>query len=213
MFLSKRRTEIERTEYLANGLTPEKAKKNRSRWVKIFDLCSSVIAAMVIIFIVFTFICRPTSVIGDSMVPTLQNGDWLITTRKSEYKYGDIIISTQPNVHNEPLVKRVIATGGQTVDINFTSGQVFVDGKELNEPYINDLTHTSFDIAFPVEVPEGMLFVMGDNRNRSSDSRNSGVGFIDTRYILGKARTRILPFGSFDIYENFTESDDTNGAK
>ena len=208
MQLSKRRVKIERTEYLANGLTPEQAKKNRIRWLKIFDLCSSVIAAMVIIFFVFTFLCRPTSVVGDSMLDTLRNGDWLITTRQTEYKYGDIIIDTQPNIHDEPLVKRVIATEGQRVDINFVSGQVFVDGKELDEPYIKELTHTSFDVTFPVEVPEGCVFVMGDNRNRSSDSRDSGVGFIDTRYILGKAQIRILPFGEFGIYDNFNKGED-----
>lgn len=207
MSLSKRRIKIERTEYLANGLTPEQAKKNRIRWLKIFDLCSSVIAAMVIIFIIFTFLCRPTSVVGESMLPTLQNGDWLITTRQSEYEYGDIVVITQPNVHNEPLIKRVIATEGQVIDINFTSGQVMVNGKELDEPYIRELTHLSFDVIFPVEVPKGCVFVMGDNRNFSSDSRESGVGFIDTRYILGKAKIRVLPFGKFSIYNNFTEGD------
>ena len=207
MSLSKRRIKIERTEYLANGMTPEQAKKNRIRWLKIFDLCSSVIAAMVIIFIIFTFLCRPTSVVGESMLPTLQNGDWLITTRQSEYEYGDIVVITQPNVHNEPLIKRVIATEGQVIDINFTSGQVMVNGKELDEPYIRELTHLSSDVIFPVEVPKGCVFVMGDNRNRSSDSRGSGVGFIDTRYILGKAKIRVLPFGKFSIYNNFTEGD------
>lgn len=207
MLLSKRRIKIERTEYLANGLTPEQAKKNKIRWIKIFDLCSSIIAAMVIIFVLFTFVCRPTSVIGDSMLPTLQNGNWLVTTRKANYEYGDIVIITQPNIHNEPLIKRVIATEGQSIDINFTSGQVFVDGKELDEPYINEITHSSSDVVFPVKVPDGCVFVMGDNRNRSSDSRGSGVGFIDTRYILGKAQFRVLPFGAFDIYDNFTEGE------
>jgi len=207
MSLSNRTVQIERTEYLANGMTSEQAKKNKAKWIKIFDLCGSVIAAMVIIFLIFTFVCRPTSVVGSSMESTLQNGDWLITTRQSEYKYGDIVIVTQPNVHNEPLIKRVIATEGQTIDINFTSGQVMVDGKELDEPYIKELTHTSYDVQFPLVVEEGKVFVMGDNRNHSSDSRDSGVGQIDTRYILGKARFRILPFGQFDIYSNFTEGD------
>lgn len=207
MSLSNRKIKIERTEYLANGMTPEQAKKNKSRWIRVFDLCGSVIAAMVIIFVIFTFICRPTSVVGGSMESTLQNGDWLITTRQSEYEYGDIVIITQPNVHNEPLIKRVIATEGQTIDINFTSGQVMVDGKEIEEPYIKELTHTSYDVKFPLVVEEGKVFVMGDNRNHSSDSRDSGVGQIDTRYILGKAKFRILPFGSFNIYSNFTEGD------
>ena len=207
MFLSKRRVQLERTEHPADGLTPEQAKKNRLRWLRIFDLCGSVATAIIIIFVVFTFICRPTSVVGDSMVPTLHNGDWLITMPKSEYVYGDIVVVTQPNVHNEPRIKRVIATEGQTVDINFASGQVFVNGVELNEPYINEETHTSSDVTFPLIVPEGKVFVMGDNRNRSSDSRSSGVGFIDTRYILGKAQLRVLPFGEFDIYENFNSGE------
>lgn len=207
MFLSKRNVQLERTEYLADGLTPEQAKKQRAKWLRIFDLCSSIATAIIIIFVVFTFICRPTSVVGTSMVPTLQNGDWLITMPKSEYVYGDIVVVTQPNIHNEPLIKRVIATEGQTIDINFTSGQVFVNGKELKETYVNDLTKTSSDVTFPLTVPEGKVFVMGDNRNHSSDSRTSGVGFIDTRYILGKAEFRILPFGEFDIYENFNQGD------
>lgn len=203
MSLAKRRTVEERVEYLSNGMTPEQAKKNRIKWLRIFDLAGSVATAMVIIFVVFTFVCRPTSVVGSSMLPTLSAGDWLITVPKSEYKYGDIVIVTQPNVFNEPLVKRIIATEKQTVDINFVTGQVFVDGVELDEPYIAELTAKASDVTFPVQVPEGCVFVMGDNRNHSSDSRSSGVGFIDTRYILGKAQFRILPFGSTDIYENF----------
>ncbi len=203
MLLSKRRVQLERTEYLSDGMTPEQAKKHRTKWLRVFDLSSSIATAIIIIFVVFTFICRPTSVVGTSMVPTLQNGDWLITMPKSDYEYGDIVVVTQPNIHNEPLIKRVIATEGQTVDINFTSGQVFINGVELNEPYINELTRTSSDVTFPIVVPDGKVFVMGDNRNHSSDSRTSGVGFIDTRYILGKAQLRILPFGEFDIYENF----------
>lgn len=208
MSLSKRRIKIERAEYLAGGSNSDKARKNRIKWIRIFDLCSSVIAAMVIIFVIFTFICRPTSVVGQSMEPTLHNGDWLITTREQEYKYGDIVIITQPNVHNEPLVKRVIATEGQWIDINFTSGQVFVDGVELDEPYIKELTKTSYDVTFPLQVGKGKVFVMGDNRNHSSDSRGSGVGQIDTRYILGKAQLRILPFGEFDIYRDFPKGDE-----
>lgn len=203
MFLNKRQIQIERTEYLSDGLTPEQAKKNKSRWLKIFDLCSSLATAIVIIFVVFTFICRPTSVVGTSMLPTLQNGDWLITMPKTEYVYGDIVVVTQPNVHNEPLIKRVIATEGQKIDINFTSGQVMINNETIDEPYIADLTKTASDVTFPLVVPEGKVFVMGDNRNHSSDSRSSGVGFIDTRYILGKAQFRIMPFGDFDIYDNF----------
>lgn len=205
MLLSRRKAREDWNEYLKNGMTPEQAKKEHSRWVKIYDLGGSIVTALLLIFIIFTFVCRPASVVGSSMEPTLKEGDWLLTVPKSEYAYGDIVIITQPNKFNEPIVKRIIATEGQTVDINFVSGQVFVDGVELDEPYIAELTRRSGDVTFPLTVPDGKVFVMGDNRMHSSDSRTTDIGFIDTRYILGKATVRVLPFGndSFDIYENF----------
>ncbi len=207
MLLSKRSIQEDWHEYLKNGMTPEQAKKERTRWIKIYDLFGSVVTALVLIFIVFTFVCRPASVVGTSMVPTLQDGDWLVTMPRSEYNYGDIVIITQPNVFNEPIVKRIIATEGQTVDINFVSGQVFVDGQELDEPYIAELTKRSADVTFPLIVPEGKVFVMGDNRMHSTDSRSTDIGFIDTRYILGRAMFRVLPFGSMNIYDNFQQSE------
>lgn len=207
MLLSNRRTTEEWIEYFPDGLTPEQAKKKDNTWSKIFDMVSSVTTAIVIIFILFTFICRPTSVVGTSMIPTLNNGDWLLTMARSEYKTGDIVIITQPNIFNEPIVKRIIATEGQKVDINFVSGQVFVDDEELDEPYIYELTHRRGDQTFPLIVPEGCVFVMGDNRNGSTDSRRSDIGFIDTRYILGKAMFRLLPFGDFGIYDYESNGD------
>ena len=170
MLLSRRNVKEGWNEYLEKGKTPEQAKKERSRWIKIYDLLSSVTTALVLVFIIFTFVCRPTSVVGSSMVPTLQDGDWLLTIPKSEYNYGDIVIITQPNAFNEPIVKRIIATEGQTVDINFVSGQVFIDNQEIKEPYINELTRRSGDVTFPLVVPKGKVFVMGDNRMHSTDS-------------------------------------------
>lgn len=201
MLLSERRTTEEWIEYFPDNLTPEQAEKSNRKWSKIYDLVSSVTTAIVIIFILFTFVCRPSSVAGTSMIPTLNNGDWLITMPKSEYESGDIVVITQPNIFNEPLIKRIIATEGQKVDINFVSGQVFVDDVEIDEPYIYELTHKRGDQTFPLIVPEGCVFVMGDNRNGSTDSRWSDIGFIDTRYVLGKATFRILPFGDFGIYD------------
>jgi signal peptidase I len=110
--------------------------------------------------------------------------------------------------NGEPYIKRVIATEGQTVDINFISGQVFVDGKELHEPYILEATRESSDVVFPVTVPEGKVFVMGDNRNNSRDSRTSGVGFVDEKTILGKVKFRVLPFGEFNVYENLKQGEE-----
>lgn len=208
MLLSRRNIQENWNEYLENGMTPEQAKKERSRWIKIYDLIGSVVTALVLIFIVFTFVGRPASVVGTSMVPTLQDGDWLFVVPKQEYNYGDIVIITQPNAFNEPLVKRIIATEGQTVDINFVSGQVFIDSQEIDEPYINELTKRSGDVTFPLVVPKGKVFVMGDNRMHSTDSRSTDVGFIDTRYILGRAAVRGLPFGDMNIYDNFQQGEE-----
>lgn len=208
MLLSRRNIQENWNEYLENGMTPEQAKKERSRWIKIYDLIGSVVTALVLIFIVFTFVGRPASVVGTSMVPTLQDGDWLFVVPKQEYNYGDIVIITQPNAFNEPLVKRIIATEGQTVDINFVSGQVFIDSQEIDEPYINELTKRAGDVTFPLVVPKGKVFVMGDNRMHSTDSRSTDVGFIDTRYILGRAAVRVLPFGDMNIYDNFQQGEE-----
>lgn len=97
----------------------------------------------------------------------------------------------------EPIIKRVIATEGQTVDIDFDAGIVYVDGVALDEPYTNDYTYDREDFDEPVTVPENCIFVMGDNRNRSTDSRTEALGCVDTRYLLGKALFRITPFSKF----------------
>ena len=110
-----------------------------------------------------------------------------------------IYVITQPNSLHEPLIKRVIAVGGDTVDIDFVEGTVTVNGEVLSEPYINEATHRMSDVAFPITVPEGKVFVMGDNRNESLDSRSTTVGFIDTRYILGVAEFRFYPFGDWKL--------------
>ena len=98
---------------------------------------------------------------------------------------------------DKPIVKRVIATEGQTIDIDFASGRVSVDGRVLDEPYINDLTTRQFDMQFPQTVPKGCVFVMGDNRNHSSDSRVGSLGMVDKRYIIGRLVFRILPINQF----------------
>ncbi len=169
----------------------------------LYDFVSIVCSALIVIMIVFTFFVRFVGVVGDSMNPTLYENDWLLVRaiNTNGYEYGDIIISTQPNAFNEPIVKRVIATGGQTVDINFRTGDVFVDGKLLQEDYIAERTKVQQDVQFPVTVPEGCIFAMGDNRNDSTDSRSSAIGMIDERYIIGKVLFRILPFDQFTYFE------------
>ncbi len=114
---------------------------------------------------------------------------------------GDIVVVTKPNSENEPLIKRVIALEGQTVDIDFSKGIVYVDGEALDEPYVNTPTNLRYDVKFPITVPKGDLFVLGDNRNGSLDSRSSRIGFIDTRYVLGKVYLRIFPLGAFELFK------------
>ncbi len=170
--------------------------------LSLFDLVSVVMSSFVIIAIVFVFVCRLVGVDGQSMTNTLQHGDWLLTVNKTEYVKGDIVVITQDTWFNKPLIKRVIATGGQVIDIDEETDSVYVDGELLEEPYIREKFINEAGIHdYPYTVPEGYLFCMGDNRNGSTDSRFAEVGVIDEREILGKAVVRILPFGDFDIYD------------
>lgn len=175
----------------------EAEKSTKSRASGMFEWAQSVVVAICVLFIVFTFVLRPVKVVGDSMLPTLEDGNWLIISAFDlSPDYGDIIVSTQPNKTQtgEPVIKRVIATGGQTVDIDFDRGIVYVDGNALEEPYIKENTYRRFDVTFPLTVPDGYLFVMGDNRNDSLDSRTSRIGLIDVRYVLGSVKMRVMPF-------------------
>ena len=110
-----------------------------------------------------------------------------------EYQWGDIVVLRKESFMEEPIVKRVIATEGQVVDIDFTSGSVFVDGVQLHEGYINELTYKNDGTEFPLRVPEGSIFVMGDNRNHSNDSRDAHLGTVDVRYVIGRAVFLIFP--------------------
>lgn len=184
-------------------INEEKPDKKKQFQLNVYDFVSIIMAAFIIITIIFTFVFRLVGVKGQSMESTLFENDWLITMEQKEYVYGDIVVITEPNYFNEPLIKRVIATGGQIVDIDYGSSTVYVDGVALDEPYINEsfILQNNDDITFPYTVPEGHLFCMGDNRNHSTDSRSTLIGAVDERYILGRAMLRILPFGNSDIYD------------
>ncbi len=180
------------------------SKKGKSGFhVSVYDMVSIVMSAFIIIAVVFTFVFRLVGVDGTSMTDTLQHGDWLLTVNKESYERGDIVVITEPNYFDEPLIKRVIAKGGETVDIDYTTSTVYVDGVALKEPYTREdfILQKFDDIDFPYTVPEGHIFCMGDNRNGSTDSRSNLIGSLDERYVLGKAVVRILPFGDFDIYD------------
>ncbi|NMP36840.1 MAG: signal peptidase I [Clostridiales bacterium] len=168
----------------------------------LYEWMDSVIYAVIAIFVLFTFFFRAVSVSGKSMQPTLNDGDWLVVSDTAyDAQRGDVVVIAQPVALKEPLVKRVIALAGDMVDINYVTGTVSINGTEIKEPYIKEAIKTARDVAFPVEVPAGCVFVLGDNRNDSLDSRSRIVGFIDERYILGKAVGRFYPFGTWSIYD------------
>ena len=187
-----------------NGSTPKENKpsffSSVFEWVETLALYFAI--ALAILLLLFTH----SPVIGNSMYPTLENGDVLII-RKFAYtpKNGDIIVCQSESYGMEtPLVKRVIATEGQTVTIDYKSWSVTVDGKTLEEDYINykpaSFMHGSDYLPETFTVPEDHLFVMGDNRNDSWDSRLESVGFIDERNVLGKVSLKIFPFSGIRFY-------------
>ena len=180
----------------------ENVKKQRESGKDFYEWVQALVCSVLVVVMLFTFVIRMIGVDGHSMVPTLQDGDRLLVLNSmlyDDYKYGDIVVLRKSSFLSEPIVKRVIATEGQTVDIDFSTGSVYVDGVLLKEDYINELTFTEEGTEFPLTVPEGSIFVMGDNRNQSLDSRSTYVGCIDERDILGKVLVCFMPFTDFGV--------------
>lgn len=174
----------------------EKEQKKEDGGRDLYEWVQALVCSVLAVVVLFTFVIRLIGVEGHSMVPTLQDGDRLLVLNPmlyDDYQYGDIVVLRKNSFLEEPIVKRVIATAGQTVDIDFKTGSVYVDGRLLKEDYINELTLLEEGTEFPLTVPEGCVFVMGDNRNHSSDSRDSRLGTVDSRYVIGKAVLLAFP--------------------
>lgn len=175
----------------------QEQEKQTAKGRDLYEWVQSLVGSVLVVVAIFTFVIRMMGVDGHSMLNTLQHGDRLLVVNSMlyhDYKYGDIVILRKNGVFDDdPIVKRVIAVEGQTVDIDFAEGIVYVDGEALEEDYIREPTYTAEGTEFPLTVPEGSIFVMGDNRNGSSDSRDYRLGTVDTRYVIGKAAILIFP--------------------
>ncbi len=159
----------------------------------IFDWISSIIIAVVAVVILLTFCFRLIDVDGTSMESTLIDTDKVIVTNLFYTpENGDIVVISHGVEYDKPLVKRVIATAGQSLDIDFDNNKVYVDGALIDEPYIQGATIKG-NAEIPSVIPEGKVFVMGDNRAVSMDSRHHEVGLIDVDNIIGKAQLVVIP--------------------
>lgn len=178
-----------------DGKAKEKLRRQKD-WVL---MCHDLAYILAAVLLIFTFFVRVSRVQGGSMNPTLVNNDRMLLLSNvwySEPQRGDIVVARVPGFSAEPIVKRVIAVEEDTVDIDFERGIVYVNGKALDEPYIKELTYNDFGgegITFPLVVKQNHVFLMGDNRNDSYDSRYRGIGQVDERCILGKAIFLTMP--------------------
>lgn len=169
----------------------------KSLLYEIFEWVESIAISVVLVVLLFTFVFRVVMVDGNSMLNTLHDQD-RVTISNFLYtpKANDIVVFVPDieNYENKPFVKRVIATEGQTVSVDAEKGKVYINGVEIEETFIRETLVKQGDQKYPLTVPEGHIFVMGDNRNDSWDSRFSAVGTVDVRSVLGKVIYRVFPF-------------------
>ena len=191
-------------------LEPQESGEEESRLsdrdalkVDLYFWLQALVLALVALILLFTFVGRITPVVGESMLPTLHEGDVMLIRDigYTDPQPGDIVVLTKEfDAARGPIVKRIIAVEGQTVDIDYQTGTVYVDGEALDEPYLNEpMEEPWYEDLTSVTVPEGSVFVMGDNRNHSNDSRDVTLGTVDERYVLGRAVCVLLPFQNFGM--------------
>ena len=181
-----------------NGRPPKEQKVINPMLISTFEWMQAAAIAIVTVVVAMTFVFRIVDVRGDSMLNTLFDGDKvLVYSLMYTPKQGDVVIVSHAEKYDEPIVKRVIASEGQKVDIDYNTGDVFVADQKLSEDYltfkIEGLRTGYDDISFPLIVPEGCLFVLGDNRPVSLDSRTSTIGFVDCDDVIGKATFVVYP--------------------
>ena len=162
-----------------------------------YEWVQALVCSVLTVVLIFTFVVRIVRVSGESMRETLQDGDILVAVSRylaGDLEQGDIVIVRDAYFKDgQPIVKRVIATEGQTVDIDLETGIVYVDGQALDEPYTREPTYQEEGTEFPLTVPEGELFLLGDNRNNSEDSRSAELGTVEEQCLLGKAVFLLFP--------------------
>ncbi len=176
----------------------KKPKEPESTESVLYCWAQALVTAVVGVVLLFTFGVRLISVNGPSMQDTLYTGDELLVLNAMfcDFKAGDVVVINDFNAEtplNETLVKRIVAVGGQSVDIDFYEGVVYVDGVAVDEPYAKEPTWSAAGMEFPITLAEDEVFVMGDNRNHSSDSRDSRLGPVKEGYLQGKAVFLLIP--------------------
>ena len=186
---------MSRKEKKAAEKAEEAVEQQESMRVDLYEWIQSLMTALVICMAIFIFIIRVIDVSGSSMFPTLHDGDKMLVSNLFYTPHaGDVVVFKTDRYDPErALVKRVIATEGQEISIDFDRGIVYIDGLPVEEDYIAELTKTKLDFIGSQTVPEGCMFVMGDNRNASTDSRKKEIGMVDQRMLLGRAYYVIFP--------------------